>query len=117
MCWYPHIDSNSSLWQYYKILLFGVHQVLPFQNFKWSTKDYMYVYSVQIFFSKSSRKTVPEKKYYYVKTSAHDRTWYYITVHRTPDLTTGARCPVGTGTLAPVEGYVVPVPTLVDTVP
>jgi hypothetical protein len=31
-CKYPYVDSHSSLRKYYKILPFGVHQGLPFQN-------------------------------------------------------------------------------------
>ncbi len=73
-CRYPHVDSHSSLRKYSQILPFGERQVLPFQNYKTSTTYYTYVYGFGFF---SSRRTVPEKKYYYGKTSAHDRTWYY----------------------------------------
>ena len=73
-CRYPYVDSHSSLRKYYQILPFGERQVLPFQNYKTSTTYYTYVYGFGFF---SSRRNVPEKKYYYVKTSAHDRTWYY----------------------------------------
>ncbi len=51
-CRYHYVDSHSRLRQYYQILLFGMRQVLPFQNFKWSSKDYTYVYGVRIFFFK-----------------------------------------------------------------
>ena len=80
-CRYPYVDSHSSLRKYYQILPFGERQVLPFQNYKTSTTYYTYVYGFGFF---SSRRNVPEKKYYYVKTSAHDRTWYYVIMELSP---------------------------------